>query len=361
MILRTPSYYTDFHCIAGACKSSCCIGWEIDIDDDTLSYYQSVEGDFGKRLRDNIRLGEDENRFILKANGWCPFLNEEKLCDICMELGEEALSEVCTEYPRFTTCYGNVMEKGISISCEELGRILFSNDEKAAFVEREISCDWDAEEDDEDIDVELEEFRKTLEADRDEAIRILQDRELPLRDRVAQYLHFCEKRQHVVEREHEEEEIDLEQDLWDRVAACEELEIVNRTWSDTYKELKTFYREHSWKEAVQEYEASDDYREVWYEQLLVYFTFRYFMESWYDGNLLAKAQFAVASTVMIRDMDVVRYFKNGKHFSLQDRIEVARIYSKEMEHSEENQDILEEDFAFEETFHVVHLIAQMEV
>lgn len=34
-----PSYYGDFHCIGGSCKDSCCIGWEVDIDEDTYEYY----------------------------------------------------------------------------------------------------------------------------------------------------------------------------------------------------------------------------------------------------------------------------------------------------------------------------------
>ena len=34
-----PDYYEEFKCIAQKCKHSCCVGWEIDIDDDTLAYY----------------------------------------------------------------------------------------------------------------------------------------------------------------------------------------------------------------------------------------------------------------------------------------------------------------------------------
>ena len=90
MRLRVPSYYKEFRCIADRCQDSCCIGWEIDIDEDTFSYYKSVEGAFGERLRSHM-VSEDVNSFTLKENGWCPFLNSKKLCDICIELGEEAL------------------------------------------------------------------------------------------------------------------------------------------------------------------------------------------------------------------------------------------------------------------------------
>ena len=43
MILRVPEYYEKFSCIASRCKDSCCAGWEIDIDEDSYAYYNSVE------------------------------------------------------------------------------------------------------------------------------------------------------------------------------------------------------------------------------------------------------------------------------------------------------------------------------
>ena len=38
MKIIVPDYYKDFKCLAGDCKHSCCIGWEVDIDADTLEY-----------------------------------------------------------------------------------------------------------------------------------------------------------------------------------------------------------------------------------------------------------------------------------------------------------------------------------
>ena len=74
------------------------------------------------------------------------------------------------------------------------------------------------------------------------------------------------------------------------------------------------------------------------------------MRAWYDGNVLAKAQFAIVGFLVIRDMDIVRYFANGKSFKLDDRIANARIFSREVEHSEETLEILEDDISFDEAF-----------
>ncbi len=49
MILRTPSFYKDFKCIAGACPDSCCQGWEVDADEQSLEYYKNLTGDIRKK------------------------------------------------------------------------------------------------------------------------------------------------------------------------------------------------------------------------------------------------------------------------------------------------------------------------
>ena len=51
-----PSYYKNFKCIGSECKHNCCIGWEIDVDEETAEIYKNVPGDFGKKLRENIKV-----------------------------------------------------------------------------------------------------------------------------------------------------------------------------------------------------------------------------------------------------------------------------------------------------------------
>ena len=40
MIIRKPDYYDRFQCIAGECSDSCCIGWEIDVDEERQEEYR---------------------------------------------------------------------------------------------------------------------------------------------------------------------------------------------------------------------------------------------------------------------------------------------------------------------------------
>ena len=398
MRLRVPSYYKEFHCIAGACQDSCCIGWEIDIDEDTFSYYKNVEGAFGERLRAHM-VTEDVNSFALQENGWCPFLNGEKLCEICIELGEEALSEVCTEFPRFTMEYEDVREKVLSLSCEEVGRLVFSTDEKITWEEHEMSDDLCMEpdatcEETEETYDEVEVPAEVLESVREHAVAILQNRKQPIFARAAEYLSYCahmqqelyggisecrfsemngvwtntndiedkgrvEQSESGMELSEQETAAQAYRDFLARMESYERLEVLDGTWKEVKQALYATFSEENYNRTQQEFVKAYRKREYEYEHLLVYFTNRYFMRAYYDDNILTKAQFAIVSVLMIRDMDVARSIANVGKFTLEDRIDTAKIYSKEVEHSEENMELLAEDFQFEEVFRVERLLAQL--
>lgn len=368
MIFGVPSYYKEFRCKADRCQDSCCIGWEIDIDEDTFSYYKSVEGAFGQRLRKHMTT-EDGNSFVLRENGWCPFLNEKKLCDICIHLGEEALSEVCTEFPRFTMEYADVREKILSLSCEEVGRLIFFSDDKIGWEEQEILDGFACEEGE-------DERAKRLRAARTEAVAILQDRTKPVFERAAEYLVYCMRLQRelfgggrlapehgrkyaaaTAETAQNAKEAYL--DFLARMERYDCLEALDDIWENTKRELRGTFDVGNYQKSQQEFLAAMSDREYEYEHLLVYFTYRYFMRAYYDDNILTKAQLAVASVLVIRDMDVMRYLKNQGRFTLEDRIDTVKIYAKEVEHSEENMELLAEDFQFEEVFAPERLLCQL--
>ena len=114
MKIRVPEYFKEFKCIASECEDTCCAGWGIVIDDETYKKYQKVEGCFGERLKNEIVNEAGENIFVLKGNN-CPFLAENKLCDIYKELGEEGLSYTCKQYPRYMEEFGFKRNRNIII------------------------------------------------------------------------------------------------------------------------------------------------------------------------------------------------------------------------------------------------------
>ena len=82
MIYTIPHYYKKFHCIASECPDTCCAGWQIMIDDKSLSKYRHFQGSFRNRLHNDINWKEHAFR---QYGHRCAFLNEENLCDMYIE------------------------------------------------------------------------------------------------------------------------------------------------------------------------------------------------------------------------------------------------------------------------------------
>ncbi len=133
MKLYAPTYYKNFRCIADRCEHSCCIGWEIDIDKDTLQKYEKLKSDYGAVIRDSISM-EDTPHFRLGGGDRCPHLDGRGLCKIILGVGEDYLCDICREHPRFYN-YTSVAEVGIGMSCPEAARIILSSPDFAGMEE----------------------------------------------------------------------------------------------------------------------------------------------------------------------------------------------------------------------------------
>ena len=134
MKLYAPGYYKEFSCIADKCTHSCCIGWEIDIDSDTMAKYASVTHSYGEQIRDSIEVS-DSLHFRLGAGERCPHLNDAGLCRIITELGEDYLCDICREHPRFYNDTPHGKEVGLGMACEEACRIILESDDYARMME----------------------------------------------------------------------------------------------------------------------------------------------------------------------------------------------------------------------------------
>lgn len=86
MQYTAPHYYRRFTCIAGECPDTCCAGWQIAIDQKSLKAYKKQKGMIGSRLHNEIDWKEEVFR---QYDGRCAFLNEENLCDLYLEGGQQ--------------------------------------------------------------------------------------------------------------------------------------------------------------------------------------------------------------------------------------------------------------------------------
>ena len=142
MKLYAPTYYKNFKCIADACEHSCCIGWEIDIDENTLQKYEQLKGEYGEVIKKSIST-EDAPHFQLCEGDRCPHLDERGLCKIILGVGEDYLCDICREHPRFYN-FTSIAEVGVGMSCPEAARLILSSPDYASMEEiGELDADPD--------------------------------------------------------------------------------------------------------------------------------------------------------------------------------------------------------------------------
>lgn len=101
----------------------CCVGWEIDIDPDSLRRYQAMPGEMGERLRSYIDI-EETPHFRLTADERCPLLNTNGLCDLITAAGQDALCQICVDHPRFRNTLSDREETGLGLCCEAAASLI---------------------------------------------------------------------------------------------------------------------------------------------------------------------------------------------------------------------------------------------
>ena len=129
MSVWMPEFYPAFRCRAGACRHSCCRGWEIDVDDASARRYQETPGALGDALRAALFADDEGWHFRLDGEERCPLLQPDGLCRLIREAGEEALCDICALHPRFFEELGEDELWGLGLSCEAAAELLLGQAE----------------------------------------------------------------------------------------------------------------------------------------------------------------------------------------------------------------------------------------
>ena len=82
------------------------------------------------------------------------------------------------------------------------------------------------------------------------------------------------------------------------------------------------------------------------------------MKSVFDYDAIAKIKFALISFIMIKELSVVRYLEN-KEFLDEDLVDISYKYSRDIEHLEENVDVLQELFETRDEFSFENFIINL--
>ena len=384
MKLRVPFYYDQFHCITSECKDNCCVGgWEIDIDDDTYNYYMSLEGELGDRIRAVITKSEDGSDCFKLIDGHCGLLDENGLCTIHKELGAEHLSVVCDQFPRYSEYYGEIKESGIGLACEEAERIIFS--ENKAFTTVLKPCDEEYPEDDEyDSAYAVKIFKA-----RDEIFKILDMPEMSINEKLIVILKYCASIQECINEddsdglkefvnafgrsniehilmemndksEHEEfDDTDIQECIRNIMYSYEDMEVLNDRWEKMLSDMSEIFHDNmdneKYHEIREEFMTAMIGREYEYKNFITYLVFRYFAKSVYDYDVVGKAKMFIANYFILRQMDMLVWYKKRSQFTFEDRIDTVHIFSRQVEYSEENMESLYESFLFDDVFETNNL------
>ena len=283
----TPNYYNKFNCLADKCKHSCCIGWEIDIDEETLELYEAMEGKEGKKLRESISY-EGTPHFKLKDGARCQNLRDDGLCQLICDHTESVLCDICADHPRFRNFFESFTETGLGLCCEAAVNIVLNDKEPFS-----IGTDIKKAADDEEVFC-LKRRKK--------AFDILQNREKSITARFEELANAFG--------------VSFDFDLKETVKLYLSLERLDDGWTQYLESIKDFdakiFEDGSYSEK--------------FENLACYFVFRHFADGMYDGDYEARIGFVLMSCYLIGAM-----VQSGKDIE-----EVVRMYSSEAEYSEEN-------------------------
>ena len=105
---------------------------------------------------------------------------------------------------------------------------------------------------------------------------------------------------------------------------------------------------YSWQKS--EFDFSYPDWQIQEEQLLVYWIYTYFCGAVYDEMIFAKTKMAVICTFMIHELAMGTWLQNNKNFTFQELVSICYRFSRELEHSDQNlnamEDILDENQLF---------------
>lgn len=284
MKLYVPKYVKNFRCIADKCNHSCCIGWEIDVDRTTFSKYQSLNLPYSKEILNSIE-NTGEPHFKIKKNKCCTHLNDEGLCQIILNCGEEYLCDICREHPRYYNYTNLGKEMGIGMSCEEACRIILSSDDYDELIPiNDVDCE-----------IEISDFDAINM--RELVYKILKDNQLDFDGKVEALFDYFD--------------IFVDRDMiFDTVPNLEYLDI-------NHKILLSTNSNYCHKKYTQDMLC----------RILAYFVYRHCSEAYTFDEFFTTLSFAIFCTKLIEYTSTVDTIFN-----------IARIVSEEIEYSEENTD-----------------------
>lgn len=281
-----PDYYKSFKCIASDCRHNCCIGWEIDIDKDSAAKYKRIaeeeaEGPLKENFQKNTaRVSDGTLHFVLSADERCPYLRSDGLCELICTYGEDILCNICADHPRFRNFCKDHVEMGLGMACEEAARLIITHEGPVRY---------------EVLETGEETVPDYLKVKKREPVEIIPDGEIDW-DYYADFFLSLER-------------LD---DEW--------TELMEGLLMESEVSHQKIFKNREWKER--------------FDRVREYLLFRHYKA---DGHDFVE----ICWNLIIKLMDVK--YKKTKQADVSDLINIARLFSAEIEYSDENVEIIKEE------------------
>jgi len=344
--------YDNFRCIAGKCPSSCCKGWSIVIDNESLEKYSKIEGPFANRLMNSI----DDSGCFRQYNGRCVMLNDDDYCDLQLSLGENMLCNTCGMFPRHVEEFDGVRELSLSLSCPQAAEMLIKRNTYLDFISFENEEDEPYEDDYDEFDYML--YSELVDA-RVKIISILKEHEVSLSYNFNRILTFASLFQNSVNNgdyiditdlyEKASQNPNIEWDFFEAkndfslLFSLENLDsnwpsVVEMTWNyyftgstDNFNDLKAFFDTIPAEKTSTQFQH--DISLLPGINIALQLIFTYLCGSVYDYMIYSKIALSIN---FVRWSYMIAFAMGEGLFSTDTFIKIVYSLAKELEHSDEN-------------------------
>lgn len=302
----TLSPFKNFKCVGGECKHNCCLKWQIDVDKRTLKKYRDDKSGFSETLKNGVDFDASQLKMHKKR---CIFLNRDNLCDIIINLGEDALCQVCADHPRYRNFFSAFTEIGFGLCCEEATRELLTYSGNISPV-----LIFDDGKPSESLSKRDKAFEKEKLAFRENALKIIENPDYSFDKKMASLIEICD--------------IDV-------------FELILHNWKSTFLKLERM--SDSWTKRL---EATQFLSTVFpeknadsFERLAYYFIHRHVSAAEDKIDLKSRLLFCFISLAAINSI-CSSLSDSTNEYPLELLADVAREYSAEIEYSDDNVNAL---------------------
>ena len=335
-----PKFYKDFKCLADKCPNTCCKGWGVDIDALTLKRYKNVEGAYGAKLKHIV----SNHKQFFKVGSTCPFLNKDGLCDIEINLGEDYLCDVCRTFPRVKYTYGEYEENSLSCACIECSRLLLRDKVEFETIKTDKSVvSYNR------FDSKIFPYMKNARSFIYEVLNSNMDFDsklqfiLDLGNYLQQNFNIYSNIDKIIE-EYRHKLAGYSKKITDSLSTKDIIKLIKKysklemltpfIYDKLNALLHLMYNKRVTAQDLKNFVLS--YRNIFeFNNILIYFVYKYFLRCVYDYKIKARIDFGVYSVIILMLLAVGDTFLNG-YFDTQCNIKNLEMFSREIEHNEDS-------------------------